>query len=131
TRVAVVAEVISGDAAGHGADGFGGLGGVLGQVGGDGNVGGLSGSCDPYCSDVELGAPADVPPMRLGRMGNGGEPRRGGGRDRGGELIGGQRRLGGLACVGGGIQAGDGVEGGQAAGLELGHLGGGEVHYPG
>src|SRR5262249_27879638 len=130
-RVAVVAEVINGDTASHGSDRLGGLGGVLGQVGRDGNVGGLSGSGDPDCSDVELGAPADFPPVWLCRVGDGGEPRRGGGGDRGGELIGGQRRLGELACVGGGIEAEDGVEVDQAAGLELGHLGVGELHCPG
>src|SRR5262249_60047784 len=129
-RVAVVAEVINGDTASHGSDRLGGLGGVLGQVGRDGNVGGLSGSGDPDCSDVELGAPADIPPVWLCRVGDGGEPRRGGGGDRGGELIGGQRRLGELGWGGGGIEAGEGGGGGQAPGPGRGRPCGGGVDCP-
>ena len=123
--------VVGGDAAGRDADGLGGLGGVLGQVGRDRDVGDLAVVGEADDAGVDLGAPGDVPALRPGRVGDGGEPRRAGhGLDDTGEHVGGDRGRWRDGAFGmdrvDAVEAEDGVEVDQSAALELGHFGEGD-----
>ena len=133
-RVAVVGEVISGDPAGHGADGFGGFGGVLGQVGRDRDVGGLAAAgSGMWTVRVSSWAPQRMS-HPCGRAGWGTVAN---------QVDAAAAVMAAASCSAsrageaswprlvGGVQAEDGVEVDQAAGLELGHLGVGELDFPG
>src|SRR5262249_41762624 len=73
-RGGVDVGIVGGDPPGQSTDGLGGLGRIFRQVPGDLVVGDLAITGEPDGARINLGAPRDVPALRLSWVADGGEP---------------------------------------------------------